>query len=421
MLSPGTDWSQVADDDPRAPWIANPLYGGMKPGSARKSWETAQEREPEPEPLPPFDDAPPPQGEADYGNIGTPPAREAPQQPLILSSAEFVEGFVPPAYLVDGILQRGFFYSLTGPTGSGKTAVTLFLVAHVGLARSIGKHEVEQGSVLYFAGENPDDIRMRWIGMGANMDFDAGSIPVNFIPGTFKISAMAERITKVVEARGPVALVVVDTSAAYFEGDDENSNAQAGIHARRLRSLVNLPGKPTVIVNCHPPKNAPNDKLIPRGGGAFIAEVDGNMTCSKGDGGVVDLHWQGKFRGPDFAPILFQLVPITAERLRDAKGRLIPTVMARHLSDGASEEIAAAARDNENRLLQAIADDPSSSLAHLATKLGWTTRGGDPNKVMAQRARDKLKEAKLVTIERGKAVVSDKGERVLASLKNLTP
>ena len=31
---------------------------------------------------------------------------------------------------------------------------------------------------------------------------------------------------------------------------------QMGAHARRLRTLTALPGNPTVVVNCHPAKNA---------------------------------------------------------------------------------------------------------------------------------------------------------------------
>jgi len=60
-----------------------------------------------------------------------------------------------------------------------------------------------------------------------------------------------------------VALVVVDTSAAYYEGDDENANVQMGIHARRLRALVGLPGEPCVLVACHPVKNATPDNMVP--------------------------------------------------------------------------------------------------------------------------------------------------------------
>ena len=46
---------------------------------------------------------------------------------LVKSSAEFVRGFVPPDYAIDGLIQRRFLYSLTAPTGHGKTAVALLV------------------------------------------------------------------------------------------------------------------------------------------------------------------------------------------------------------------------------------------------------------------------------------------------------
>jgi hypothetical protein len=96
--------------------------------------------------------------------------------PLIQSSAEFTRNFVPPDYLIDGMLQRRFCYSLTAKTGTGKTAIMLRVAAHVALGRSIGSTQVEQGRVLYLAGENPDDLRMRWIGLAQEMGFDDGEI-----------------------------------------------------------------------------------------------------------------------------------------------------------------------------------------------------------------------------------------------------
>jgi hypothetical protein len=47
--------------------------------------------------------------------------------PLILSKCDFLKGFEPPDYLIDGILQRRFVYSLTGQTGHAKTAVALLI------------------------------------------------------------------------------------------------------------------------------------------------------------------------------------------------------------------------------------------------------------------------------------------------------
>src|SRR5918993_463536 len=91
---------------------------------------------------------------------------------FIKSSAEFVAGFVPPDYLIDHLLQRRFCYSLTGATGAGKTTVTLQMAASVALGRSFGGRGIEKGRVLFLAGENPDDIRMRWIALSEVMGFD---------------------------------------------------------------------------------------------------------------------------------------------------------------------------------------------------------------------------------------------------------
>jgi hypothetical protein len=331
---------------------------------------------------------------------------------LIQSSAEFVEGFVPPDYLVDGILQRRFIYSLTARTGSGKTAILLTIAAHVALSRAIGNCGVASGRVLIFAGENPDDVRMRWIAISQQMGFDINTIDVHFIPGAFKISELIDRVRAEAESVGQFALVGVDTSAAYFEGDEENNNVQLGAHARRLRDLVKLSGGPCVIVNCHPAKNATDDNLIPRGGGAFIAEMDGNLVCTKEDS-TVSLHWQGKFRGPDFAPLAFQLRTVTHERLKDSNGRKIPTVIASYLSEASQEELAGDARAKQNQLLKVLAENDRASHADLAKKLGWFMRNGEPYKVMVQRALKKLEKYKLVTLERDGATITGKGRKAI--------
>ena len=52
--------------------------------------------------------------------------------------------------------------------------------ASVALGRSIGGHDVERGRVLYFAGENPTDVQMRWIAMAQQMNFDVNDIDVHF-------------------------------------------------------------------------------------------------------------------------------------------------------------------------------------------------------------------------------------------------
>jgi hypothetical protein len=202
--------------------------------------------------------------------------------------------------------------------------------------------------------------------------------------------------------------VVVDTSAAYFRGDDENSNAQVGEHARKLRSLVDLPGGPTVVVTCHPTKTPNMDNLLPRGGGAFIAEVDGNLVCLK-DGSVVELHWHGKFRGPDFEPIAFKLQPSQTERLKDSKGRMIWTVTAKPITEAERSALHDTSRGRQDELLALMKARPKLSIAEMARELSWSTSKGDPYKSLVQRTLESLAKAKLVERAGGHWVLTKAG------------
>ena len=343
-------------------------------------------------------------------------SKEPEASALIISSAEFLEGFVPPDYMIDGLVQRRFCYSLTAPTGHGKTAVALLLAASKALGLPVGGHDVEPGRVVYFVGENPDDVRMRWIALSEKMGFDPKAIDVHFRPGTCKLSELVPKIRQEVQSIGGVSFVVVDTSAAYNESDDENANIQAGTHARLMRSLVTLPGEPCVVVLCHPVKNAGHDNLLPRGGGAFLAEVDGNLTCWKTDS-LVSLHWQGKFRGPDFAPITFALETVTSSQLRDSKGRPIPSVIAKALSDQEKSRAEASSRDDEDAMLLVIDSNPGASFAGLAVALGWISSKGE-NKTKVKRCADRLKADKLVNSDRrGTLKLTDKGETEVKRLR----
>jgi hypothetical protein len=221
-----------------------------------------------------------------------------PEERLLLSSAEFIQNFEAPDPLIEGIIMRKFIYALTGHVSKGKTAGALLFAAHIGLGKMLGNLEVEQGRVLYFAGENYVDIQ--WIAMAQQMDFNVGTIPVHFRRGRFKLSKKMDQLRVEVDQLGGVDFIIVDGSTAFFEGDDENSNAQAGTHAIRLRELTTLKGEPGVLVLCHPPKNAGDDNLQPRGAGAMIAEWDGNLTATK-DGAVTTTLANQNSR-PGFCP-----------------------------------------------------------------------------------------------------------------------
>ena len=342
----------------------------------------------------------------------------APTWPGLISSGDMVRGFTPPDYAIDGIVQSGFLYSMTASTGTGKTAILLLLSALKAQGLPLGDRDLPQGRVVYFAGENPDDVVMRWIGAAHHAGFDPDAIDVHFVPGVFDITQMFTEVGKAVERVGGASMVIIDTSAAYFTGDDENGNVAMGRHARNLRQLTTLKGSPAVLVATHPTKSADQSNLLPRGGGAFIAEVDGNLTCQKTEAGTVKLHWQGKFRGPDFRPIHFDLETVTAPALVDSKGREIPTVMASLVSEGETRQRRETARRDEDLVLIALENLTKPSNAAIADHLGWKDSAGETHKRRAQTATTRLRKDKLAELDRDGWTLTAKGREACAGARS---
>jgi hypothetical protein len=331
-------------------------------------------------------------------------------KPVIKTSAEFISGFVPPDYILDGILQQSFLYSLTGATGAGKTLITLLLAAIVALGKLFAGRETKKCRVLYFAAENPD---VRWIALSQFL-FDPEEIDVFFSDQRFTISKMLPMLAaELARHGGDFGLVIIDTGPSFFEGDDENNRTQMLTHAKMLRSLIDIiPGRPCILVNVHPVKNAADDNLLPAGGGSFLNEVDGNLTALKTES-TTELHWQGKFRGPEFAPLQFLIRTITHQSLKTAKGKLIPTCMAEWISEQARDDIAKARVDDENKVLDLISRNPKITQEKIAIAMGWKLASGDPNRMRAGRCIVALVKDGLVKKNRDGIKITKEGAKVL--------
>lgn len=322
----------------------------------------------------------------------------------ILSGSDFMASFVPPDWLIDGIVQRSRLYSCTSLTGHGKTAVWLYLACMIFAGRMVGNTlEVTPGNVLILAGENPEDLKARMFGMAAAFNLLPAQMPY-VLPGNFPMTdEEADKLLRDIRGLGvPFVAIIGDTASSFFPGDDENDNVQAGGYGRTLRRFTDDEsiGKPTVITLSHPVKNATKTNLLPRGGGAFLNEMDGNFSLwSESMGEVTQLHWQGKIRGPDFAPIGFRLRPVPTG-FRDSKGREVMTIVAEPMSDEAVADHKKQATANEDAVLLVLRDHPDWSYAQIATNAGWVDEGGNPQKWRAQRSIETLRDDKLIERER---------------------
>jgi hypothetical protein len=334
----------------------------------------------------------------------------------ILRGAAFVASHKPPVWLIDGTIQRSRIYSCTSLTGHGKTAVWLFNACMVQIGRSIGMLDVFAGNTLFLAGENPADLEARMIGMAKAFKIPANKLPY-VRPGCFPIDqAGVDKLKAEIAAIGvDFTLIIGDTASSFFPGDDENNNVQARTYGRTLRQLTDCPGNSAVVVLCHPVKNANRTNLLPRGGGAFLNEMDGNLTLwSETRGEVTEMHWQGKIRGPDFSPFGYRLRSV-ATGLLDEKGRQEMTVIAEPMSEEAVADHKKQNLANEDAVLRSLADNPKLSLSQIAINAGWVDANGKPLKWKAQRAIEGLVEDKLIQKPRRGGIwkLTEKGQKTL--------
>jgi hypothetical protein len=333
-------------------------------------------------------------------------ARQKPERLANFKTArDFCAAYEPVSYAIEPFVRSSSLYTITAKTGTGKTALGLAIALAVATGRpDILGREVSFGRVAYVAAENPDDLRMRLMVAAYQLNIDLDELGDRLVILEYRVSP--EELVKRLQAQAasqPFALVIIDTLAAFFDGNDSNDNVQGGEFVRRLRPLTQIGGKPSVLVPAHPVKNAADDNLVPYGGGAILNEVDGNLTLSL-KSGLISLHWQGKIRGVDFEPIFFRSELCGSPDVTDIKGRQVMLPVFRPASAETCEKRQTQDNDDGLKLLRVMLENPGGTIRDWSTAIGRsvsTVHG----KLLA------LKREKLVEDILGKWTLTPKGRK----------
>jgi hypothetical protein len=331
----------------------------------------------------------------------------------IVDAHAFTEAWTPTEYVVKGIVQRGHLCSLTGHSNAGKTAIAIRLAVCVATGQPFGRHRATQGRVVYFAGENADDIRCRLIALAQDLKLRTEDLAswLYVVPLAFPLATHLSAIKEELEKLGELAMLVVDTRAAYASAQDENDNMQALADARAIRELMALPGRPAAVVLNHPPHRAEPEHLKPRGGSAYWGEIDSNLTAWNDGSGNITLHWN-KIRGAPWEPVNLTLRPYVLLGFAQPDGDSVHSVIADIASDEQAEAIEEQTRSDEDLLLLAMTDKPKGNYRAWADACGWK---GGKNRV--QRLLGQLKADGLVRLYRRQWVVTEKGRKEAAEAR----
>lgn len=289
------------------------------------------------------------------------------------SGDDFLADLEPLEYLIDGLLPRGVTYSLTGHAGHGKTTLALQFALSVALGEDFAGRAVSSGDVLILAGENPYNVKWQYAAALAARNIKASGAPIHFVQGRFSINQFGDVLRAKMDEMPNLKLVIVDSLQAFFEGDNDNDNTQMVEMAHKVRNMANTSTRPAMLIIAHPAGKIPSkDNLVPRGGGAFLNEIDGNLTVWSGDSSQQTLHHSQKFRGAGFDPVEFVMQIHEFSHLTDINGVPLKLPVSR-------PEVGAERADREQRseqllrrFLEALERGTNLSLRDMASQFGIT-------------------------------------------------
>lgn len=233
-------------------------------------------------------------------------ARERRQRVPQALTLEEVMALPPPRWLVPELLPAHGIAVLHGEPAAGKTFLALDLAMHV--ARGIGwaGRSVQQGGVLYVAGEGVAGLGVRMRAIVKAQGYDP-TTRLRIVPAAVNVpadvSALIEEIRRIEgEAGWSVGMVILDTLARTAGGLDENSSEMA----RYIDACDQLAAaiRGLVLVLHHPGKDAGRGM---RGWSGIRGAIDAEIEVAAGQDGVRTATWRKQKDGAVPPPLGYRL------------------------------------------------------------------------------------------------------------------
>ena len=202
--------------------------------------------------------------------------------------ASVLPGWEAPQELVEGMLMQGGMTVIYGDSNTGKSFLTLDMVAHISTGRDWMGRKVKQSAVVYLAAESPRSIIDRARALEAHMKEPLHQLfivncPIDLFDEKGDTLAVVNTIIKIEsQFNTRVGAVVADTLARVIGAGDENKAMDMGIVIKHIDLIRAATGAQFILVH-HTGKDKTNGA---RGSSALRAATDTEIEVADNEDGT---------------------------------------------------------------------------------------------------------------------------------------
>lgn len=199
-------------------------------------------------------------------------------------------------WLVEDFLERESVAMLFGEPGTYKSFLAMDLAFCVGVGIDWNGKPVEQGEVIYLAGEGRSGIQKRFRALEEKYGCAQQDVFVSSKPAELIDSRSVEQLLEIIEKEvTKPLLIIIDTMHRNFGSGDESSSRDFGVFMKHL-DLIKSHTKAAILFIHHPGHGG---KSHSRGSSAIRASLDAEyLLKKKGDGAELVCTKMKEFEAP---------------------------------------------------------------------------------------------------------------------------
>ena len=237
----------------------------------------------------------------------------------------------PVKWLVRGVIESSVLVGAFGAPASGKSFTAIDLALCIASGKPWHGHNVNQGGVVYFAGEGVAGLRRRiaaWI--QCNPD-QTNAVHDNFYLAE-RACHLPDDLQMVIDTLACVPnlkMMVLDTLQRTMTGD-ENSTRDMSAYIQALDSIKTAYPELTIMVIHHTGHGA-SDRA--RGSSVLKASLDVEVFISKDPDGVIAVSNSKMKDAEPFKPLNFKLHSTVLDSWLDDDNQPVTSAMLQYLAD----------------------------------------------------------------------------------------